>query len=83
MIMEGIRMPVLPIFSMLSGIGVTGCSEAFWGGAAAGALGTGAVYEYRKKQQMDKLEAQRACGEISEDEYQRRKAEIAKGSIIC
>ncbi len=80
--MRRISMSALLIFFMTSGVAVSGCSKAFWGGAAAGAVGTGAVYEYKKKQQMDKLEAQRAAGEISQDEYQKRKAEIEKGSII-
>lgn len=67
---------------LLLGISQTGCSGRFWGGAAAGAVGTGAVYEYQKKKQMDELEKDFERGNISRDEYLRRKEEIRKGSII-
>lgn len=63
-------------------IGTTGCSKEFWGGAAAGAVGTGAGYELSKKRQMDKLEEDRAAGRITQEQYQQRKAEIEKGSLI-
>ncbi len=69
------------IISLL-GISQTGCSGRFWGGAAAGAVGTGAVYEYQKKKQMDQLDQDFESGTISREEYLRRKEEIRKGSII-
>ncbi|HZD39618.1 MAG TPA: hypothetical protein VE131_02785 [Terriglobales bacterium] len=59
-----------------------GCSPQFWGGAAAGALGTGAGYEYNSKRQMDKLEEDYRSGRISREEYLDRKRQIEKGSII-
>jgi len=61
---------------------VTGCSKSFWGGAAAGAVGSGAAYEYSKKEQMEELEEDFEEGKIDKEEYLRRKEEIKEGSII-
>ena len=63
-------------------LGQWGCSGQFWGGAAAGALGAGAGYEYQSKRQMDRLEDDRRSGRISREEYQDRKQQIERGSII-
>lgn len=60
----------------------TGCSKGFWGGAALGTVGTGAAYEYNKKQQMEELEEDFEEGNIDKEEYQKRKKEIQEGSII-
>lgn len=57
-----------------------GCG--FLGGAAVGVAGTGAAYEYRAKQQLDRLEADYKAGNISREEYEARKSQIQKGSII-
>jgi hypothetical protein len=59
-----------------------GCSKSFWGGAAVGAAGAGAAYEYSKKKQMDELEEDYEEGNIDKDEYEQRKKEIEEGSII-
>jgi hypothetical protein len=59
-----------------------GCSPAFWGGAAAGVLGTGAGYEINANRQMDKLEDDYRSGKINREEYQDRKNQIEKGSVI-
>jgi hypothetical protein len=67
---------------LLGGLTSWGCSPEFWGGAAVGALGAGGGYEYSAKRQMDKLEDERRSGRISRDEYQDRKRQIEKGSII-
>lgn len=66
----------------LLGFGMAGCSGRFWGGAAAGAVGAGAAYEYQKKQQMDRLEADFESGRIGREEYLQRKREIQEGSLI-
>jgi uncharacterized membrane protein len=65
-----------------SGFLFTGCSKEFWGGAAAGAVGTGAAYELRQRQQMERLKEDRARGAITEEEYQSRKQQIEKGSLV-
>ncbi len=70
------------VFLLGSGLFTTGCSKSFWGGAAAGAVGAGGAYEYRQKQQMDQLKEDRAAGRITEEQYQERKRQIEKGSLI-
>lgn len=57
-----------------------GC--AFLGGAATGALATGAGYEINSKRQMDKLEDDYKDERISRREYEERKKQIESGSII-
>ena len=57
-----------------------GC--AFLGGAAVGALGTGAGYEINSKVQMDRLEEDYKKERISRREYEDRKKPIEAGSII-
>jgi len=57
-----------------------GCE--FFGGAAAGALATGASYEISAKRQMDRLEDDYKNERISKKEYETRKKQIEAGSII-
>jgi hypothetical protein len=59
-----------------------GCSPEFWGGTALGALGAGGGYEYNNKRQMDKLDDDRKAGRIGREEYEDRKRQIERGSII-
>lgn len=71
------------LFAMIFFLAVTsGCSRSFVGGAAIGAGGTGAVYEYQNKKALDELEAELRAGTISQEEYLRRKSEIQKRSIV-
>jgi hypothetical protein len=65
---------------LLTGLGQSGC--AFMGGAALGALGTSAGYEINAHSQMDKLDADYKADRISRREYEARKAQIEKGSIL-
>ena len=58
----------------------TGC--AFLGGAAVGTLATGAGYEINAHQQMEKLEDDYQNERISRREYEERKAQIERGSIV-
>lgn len=71
----------LPVL-MLSVLLVSGCSPAFWGGAATGVLATGAGYEVQAKRQMDRLEDDYKNERISRKEYESRKQQIERGSII-
>ncbi|HWO41349.1 MAG TPA: hypothetical protein VNO43_06055 [Candidatus Eisenbacteria bacterium] len=73
-------MKVLATFFLLVAMIQSGC--AFLGGAATGALATGAGYEYNAKRQMDRLEEDRRAGRISREEYLDRKQQIERGSII-
>jgi hypothetical protein len=72
----------LYVLIMLVGLAQWGCSGEFWGGTAVGALGAGAGYEYSAKRQMDSLEDDRKAGRISSEEYQDRKRQIERGSLI-
>jgi hypothetical protein len=52
------------------------------GGAATGALATGAGYEIQSKRQMDRLEEDFRNRRVSREEYESRKRQIESGSII-
>lgn len=59
-----------------------GCSRSFVGGAAVGAGGAGAAYEYQNKKALDELESDFKRGKITQEEYLRRKDEIQKRSLV-
>ena len=65
---------------LLGSLGLAGCE--FVAGAATGALATGAGYEINSKRQMDRLEEDYRRERISRREYERRKEQIERGSII-
>ncbi len=67
---------------LLALLGTTQWSCAFVGGAATGALATGAGYEIQAKRQMDRLDEDFKNRRISREEYEDRKKQIEKGSII-
>lgn len=48
----------------------------------AGAGATGGAYEYQHKKQLDKLEEDFSKGNITRDEYLKRKKQIEEGSVI-
>jgi hypothetical protein len=68
------------VLVLVMGLGQSGC--AFLGGAALGAGATGAGYEYNAYGQMNKLEDDYKAERISRKEYESRKAQIEKGSIL-
>jgi hypothetical protein len=68
------------MFVLIMALGQGGC--AFLGGAAVGALGTSAGYEINAKSKMDQLEDDYRRERISRREYEARKSQIEKGSII-
>lgn len=56
---------------------------SLWGCAVlAGAGGAGGAYEYRTKQQLNKLEEEFRKGKITRDEYLQQKKQIEEGSAI-
>ena len=65
---------------LLIGVSQSGC--AFLGGAALGALGTSAGYEINAKSKMDQLEDDYKAERISRREYEDRKSQLEKGSVI-
>ena len=71
---------VILALAFLIVLGQSGC--AFLGGAAVGALGTSAGYEINAKSKMDQLEDDYKAERISRREYEARKSQIEKGSII-
>jgi hypothetical protein len=68
------------VLALMLGLGQSGC--AFLGGAALGALGTSAGYEVNAKSKMDQLEDDYKAERISRKEYEARKSQLEKGSII-
>lgn len=65
---------------MLASVTQWGC--AFLGGAAVGGLATGAGYEINANRQMDRLEDDYRRGHMSREEYQDRKRQVERGSIL-
>jgi hypothetical protein len=61
-------------------LGQSGC--AFLGGAAVGALGTSAGYEINARSKMNQLEDDYRAERISRKEYEARKSQIEKGSVL-
>ncbi len=76
------RKHILAIPLVAFALMTAGCGPEFWGGGAAGVVGTGAGYEMRAKQQTDKLEADRAAGRIDQREYEVRKDQISRFSVL-
>jgi len=68
--------------SLLMALAMAQSGCAFFGGAAAGALATGAGYEIQAKRQMDRLDEDLKAERISRREYEARKKQIESGSII-
>jgi hypothetical protein len=65
---------------LLGNLVLTGCE--FVAGAATGALATGAGYEINSNRQLDRLEDDYRRERISRREYQERKNQIERGSVI-
>ena len=67
---------------LLALLTLTQSSCAFLGGAATGAVAAGAGYKIHAKRQMDRLDDDFKNKRISREEYEDRKKQIEKGSII-
>ena len=79
MIHRNLAIVVIALFSTAM---LQSCSKEIIGGAAVGAAGVGAAYEYQNKKQMDRLEEDFKAGRITKEEYLERKEDIKSGSII-
>jgi hypothetical protein len=77
---EDIVMKSIAALLLLGSLGLAGCE--FVAGAATGALATGAGYEINANRQMDRLEDDYRRERISRREYERRKEQLERGSII-
>ena len=62
--------------------GLSACSGAFWSGAGGGTLAAGAGYEYNAKVQEDRIKKDLGEGKITQSEYDIRKSQIERMSII-
>lgn len=70
----------LAILLLLGSLGMAGCE--FVAGAATGALATGAGYEINAKRQMDRLDDDYRSERMSRREYERRRSQIERGSVV-
>ncbi len=73
---------LLGLSVLLLGVILAGCSGQFWGGAGAGVLGAGAGYEIQAERQMNQLNEDLKNGKITQQEYNIRKDQIQKGSLL-
>ena len=73
---------ILSVFLLGAVFLFSSCSGQFLGGAGTGVLGTGAGYEYHLNQQMKQVEEDYKAGRIEESEYNIRKDQIQKDSLI-
>jgi hypothetical protein len=76
----GAIMKSLATLLLLGSLGLGGCE--FMAGAATGALASGAGYEFNSKRQMDRLEDDYRRERISRREYEQRRGQIERGSIL-
>ena len=60
----------------------SGCNSRTAGGALGGAAVGAGAYEYNVHRQMQDLEADYKAGKINKQEYQIRKDQIQKGSVL-
>ena len=68
------------VLVLMMAFGQSGC--AFLGGAAVGAVGTSAAYEINAHSKMNQIEDDYKAERISRREYESRKSQIEKGSIL-
>jgi hypothetical protein len=68
------------VLLLLGNFALAGCE--FVAGAATGALATGAGYEINANRQVDRLEDDRERERISRREYEQRRDQVGRGSVI-
>ncbi len=59
-----------------------GCSTSFWGGAAGGPVGPGAAYEVHARSEIKRVEEDFKAGRIDQREYDIRKDQIKRDSLL-
>jgi len=73
------------VLLLVGSLALMGCGSK-WGSAGLGAAGGAAAgaggYEYKIKQEMERIEEARRTGAMSEQEYQIRKDQIERLSIL-
>ncbi|MBK9305660.1 MAG: hypothetical protein IPM58_00845 [Nitrospira sp.] len=73
------------IASLVFVTGLSGCSSSAGMGVLGGVLGAGAAggsYEYHLKRQKDRVEDDLKAGKIDQKEYEIRKDQIARDSLL-
>lgn len=70
------------LLTLLAYLGLAGCSAKFLGGTALGAVGVGGGYEYKAKQEMDRIKKELDEGKMSKEEYEIRKDQIKRMSVL-
>ncbi|MDD4939764.1 MAG: hypothetical protein PHE18_04515 [Candidatus Omnitrophica bacterium] len=74
------KVKILPL--IFFGMILAGCSGAFWGGAGTGVVGTGAGYEINIQRQMNRIDEDLKNGTITQQEYDIRKDQIQRDSLL-
>ena len=74
--------PTIFLLLLLTTLTLTGCSGAFWGGTATGALGSAGGYELNFEHQMRMLDDDLKAGKINQEEYNIRKDQIKRDSLL-
>jgi len=82
--MKSMAIPAATLALILAAsVSTTGClSRNAAGGALVGGAAIGGVYEYQNKRALDALEDEYRRGQINRSEYERRKDEISRRSLI-
>jgi hypothetical protein len=70
---------IMTVGLMIAALTQAGCA-AMWAGA--GAAGAAGAYEAKNKHDLDKLEEQRARGDVSPQDYGTRKDAIEDRSLV-
>ena len=72
-----VRLRSVVVGVLLAGVvGLGGCAAVVGAGAVAG------TYEYKHKKALDQLNKEYEAGQITKEEYLKRKQEIDKGSFV-
>jgi hypothetical protein len=76
--------PTLTIACLVLLMGLTGCSPVGSGilGGVVGAGATGGGYEYHLKRQKNRVEEDFKAGKIDKNEYEIRKDQIVRDSLL-
>ncbi len=67
---------------LLVSFAAVGCSGKFWGGTAAGTLAAGGGYEYNLHRQKQRIDEDLNAGRITQEEYNIRKNQIERDSLL-
>ena len=75
------RMHLSRLIALVIGAAMQAGCSGLWGAGAA-AAGTAAAYEAHNKYEMDTLNRDYENGKMTKEEYEVRKSEVKRGSVI-